>query len=152
MNTHNENILVVDDDPNILKALAIRLKLWGYQVMTAFDGAEALTLTEVKKPDLIITDIWMPAGNGFSLAYRLKETLADIPLIFLSASKQSNLKKMAKDFEAVAYLEKPYEPEALQKAITTALASKKNRPLTHLIDLNENELEHPGTALAGRVG
>ncbi|HEV2693182.1 MAG TPA: response regulator [Verrucomicrobiae bacterium] len=152
MNTNNETILVVDDDPNILKALSVRLKLWGYQVMSAFDGAEALTLTEVKKPDLIITDIWMPAGNGFSLAYRLKQTLADIPIIFLSASKQSNLKKMAKDFEAVAYLEKPYEPEALQKAVTTALAEKNKQPQTHLIELNENELEYPGTALAGRAG
>jgi DNA-binding response OmpR family regulator len=124
MTTPKETILVVDDDPNILKALTLRLKMWGFEVMTAYDGAEALLLTQVRKPSLIISDIWMPAGNGFSLAYRLKQCLAGIPIIFLSASKQSNLKDMAKEFEAVAYLEKPYEPDTLFKAVSAVLQTR----------------------------
>jgi DNA-binding response OmpR family regulator len=124
MTPQKETILVVDDDPNILRALSLRLKMWGFEVMTAFNGVEALLLAELKRPSLIITDIWMPAGNGFSLAYRLKQNLTGIPIIFLSASKQSNLKDMAKDFEAVAYLEKPYEPDTLLKAVSSVLQSR----------------------------
>ena len=59
MTTPKETILVVDDDPNLLKALTLRLKMWGFEVMTAYDGAEALLLTQVRKPSLIISDIWM---------------------------------------------------------------------------------------------
>jgi CheY-like chemotaxis protein len=95
--------------------------MWGYGVATAFNGAEALLLADLVKPDLIITDLWMPVGTGFSLAFRLKRDGGNIPIIFLSASKQANLKAMVKDFESVAFLEKPYEPESLQKAISSAL-------------------------------
>lgn len=123
MQENKRTILVVDDDPHILKALQLRLKSSGFHVLTASDGAEALSLAGAMKPDLVITDIWMPVGVGFSLAYRLKQSMPEVPFIFLTASKQADLKKMAAQMGAAAFLEKPYEPETLLAAIAQALAN-----------------------------
>jgi two-component system response regulator FlrC len=86
-------------------------------------GAEALTLAEMKKPDLIIADIWMPVGMGFSLAHRLKESAPRIPIIFITASRQAGLRATAKEFGAVGFLEKPYDPEVLLETISQILQS-----------------------------
>ena len=80
-----------------------------------------MTVAEMNKPDLVITDIWMPVGVGLSLAYRLKQSLPGLPVIFLTASRQAGLKDMARQVGAVALLEKPYEPEILLAAINHAL-------------------------------
>lgn len=121
MQVNRKTILAVDDDPHILKALQLRLTSAGYHVLTASDGSSALSLTAVMKPDLVITDIWMPVGAGFSLAYRLKQTMPEVPFIFLTASKKPELKAMAAQLGAAAFLEKPYEPEVLLEAIRSAL-------------------------------
>jgi DNA-binding response OmpR family regulator len=121
MNEHKGTILVVDDDTKLLKAISLRLQTWGYEVALAFNGADALLSIESKRPDLIITDIWMPMGTGFSLAYRLKQSVPEIPVIFLSASKQANLKEMVNEFAAAGFLEKPYEPETLLKTVSQIL-------------------------------
>ena len=122
MQVNRKTVLVVDDDPHILKALQLRLTAADYHVLTASDGSSALSLTGVMKPDLVITDIWMPVGAGFSLAYRLKQTMPEVPFIFLTASKKPELKAMAAQLGAAAFLEKPYEPEVLLEAISSALA------------------------------
>jgi two-component system response regulator GlrR len=121
MDSTKKTILVVDDDPKILKAIGLRLKSCGFEVLTAPDGVEALTVAVTNKPDLVITDIWMPVGVGISLAYRLKQSQPGLPLIFLTASKQAGLKDMARQVGAAALLEKPYEPEILLAAINHAL-------------------------------
>lgn len=121
----NKTIMVVDDDPNIVKALALRLNSVGYQTMTTFNGMTALILARLKNPDLIIADIWMPAGCGLSLAFRMKELLPEVPLIFLTASKQPGLEQKARELGAAGYLEKPYEPEALLEMISRTLKVKE---------------------------
>jgi two-component system, chemotaxis family, chemotaxis protein CheY len=121
MNDRKGTILVVDDDPKLVKALSVRLQVSGYAVEVAFNGADALSVAESKKLDLIITDVWMPVGTGFSLAYRLKTAVPGIPVLFLSASKQANLKAMAEKMNAVGFLEKPYEPEVLLRTIAQIL-------------------------------
>jgi DNA-binding response OmpR family regulator len=121
MSLTKKTILVVDDDPKILKAIGLRLKCSGYEVLTAPDGAEALIVAEQNRPDLVITDIWMPVGVGLSLAYRLRQSLPGLPVIFLTASKQAGLKDMARQVGATAFLEKPYDPEILLAAISNAL-------------------------------
>ena len=126
MNT-SKNILVVDDDPAILQALSLRLRAAGYDVITVNNGADALVLAETKTPDLIIADIWMPVGAGFSLAYRLNEAARDIPIIFLTASKKPGLKEGATDLGAAAFLEKPYEPEVLLATVSEVLEFPRRR-------------------------
>ena len=121
MQNKRKTILVVDDDADILKALSLRLRSSGFNVLTAPDGTFALALAGSAKPDLVITDIWMSLGVGFSLAYRLKQTMPEVPFIFLTASKKAELRKMAEQLGAAAFLEKPYEPESLLAAVRAAL-------------------------------
>jgi CheY-like chemotaxis protein len=122
-NNSKATIMVVDDDPKIVKALALRLNAAGYKTITTFNGVRALVLAQLNKPDLIITDMWMPEGSGLSMAYRVKELLPGTPLIFLTASKQSGLDEKARLLGAAGYLEKPYEPGALLEMVSQLLAA-----------------------------
>jgi len=85
-----KKVLVVDDERDIIKALMIRLQGAGYEVVTAFDGAQAIFVAHKEKPDLIILDIRMPAGDGFSVAEKLKHSTntVSIPIIFLTGGPE----------------------------------------------------------------
>ena len=118
-----KRILIVDDERDIVKALTIRLRGAGYEVVTAFDGAQGIFMAHKENPDLIILDIRMPAGNGFSVAEKLKQstnTLA-IPVIFLTGSPERDSEEKAMTLGARFYVKKPYDPEELLDAIKRAL-------------------------------
>ncbi len=118
-----KKILVVDDERDIVKGLMIRLQGAGYDVVTAFDGAQGVFMAHKEKPDLIILDIRMPAGNGFSVAQRLKRSINTftIPVIFLTGSPEKNAEEKAMAMGARFYIKKPYDPEELLDAIKRAL-------------------------------
>lgn len=118
-----KKILVVDDDPKICKGLNIRLKFAGYEVRSAEDGVVGLKLAREFKPDLVILDIMMPVGGGFSVAYRLREQAPELPVIFITASKQPQLREMTEKLGAVSFFEKPYEFEELLAAVKEASKS-----------------------------
>jgi two-component system response regulator GlrR len=128
-------IMVVDDDPKIVKALSLRLNSAGYRTVTSFNGMTALILAQVNRPDLVITDMWMPAGTGLSMAYRMKALMPGIPLIFLTASKQPGLEDKARELGAVGYLEKPYEPTVLLEMVARLLKEKEQPPQAVQLDL-----------------
>ena len=123
-----KKILVIDDDPKIVQALHIRLKSAGYEVLTAADGVYGLHLAREGKPDLVILDIMMPVGGGFSVAHRLREQALEVPVIFITASKQAGLREMANHLGMVGFLEKPYEQEELLAAVAKALRTKPASP------------------------
>jgi len=111
-------ILIVEDDAKIAAALRIRLESSGYEVVTAGDGFTGLKMAVLHKPDLILLDIMMPVGMGFSVAERLKDLrLGHIPLIFITASKRAGLRRTAQKLGAVGFFEKPYDAEELLAAI-----------------------------------
>jgi CheY-like chemotaxis protein len=116
-NNFKKRIMVVDDDPKIVKAISLRLQAAGYQTITTFNGITALILAQGNRPDLIITDVWMPSGTGLALAYRLKELMPEVPVIFLTASKQSGVEEKTKALGGAGFLEKPYEPDVLLKMV-----------------------------------
>jgi CheY-like chemotaxis protein len=117
-----KKILIMEDDAKIAAALAIRLTAAGYDVLTAPDGMRGLKLALQERPDLLLMDIWMPVGLGFSVAERLRDLgLGAIPIIFITASKLKGLKEAAKKAGTVAFFEKPYDPERLLAAIAQAL-------------------------------
>ena len=123
-NRKQKKILVAEDDTRIATALAIRLEAAGYEVLTASDGFEGLKLTVNERPDLILMDIWMPSGLGFSVAQRLRALgLNGIPIIFMTGSKVAGLRETAEHLGAVAFFEKPYEPEILLATISHVLES-----------------------------
>jgi len=119
-----KTILVADDDPRIVTALTRRLEANRYSVLAATNGFEALKLALEEKPDLIILDVWMPVGIGFSVAERLRDHHLDVPIIFLTASRAPGLSDAAREVGAVAYVEKPYDPECLLQLIAMSLDSK----------------------------
>src|SRR6266496_4438824 len=123
-----KKILIMEDDTKIAAALAIRLSAAGYDVLTASDGLEGMHLALKDRPDLLLMDVWMPVGLGFSVAQRLKEMgLVDIPIIFITASKLKGLKEAAQRSGAVAFFEKPYDPEKLLAAVAQALQPEPAR-------------------------
>jgi DNA-binding response OmpR family regulator len=124
-----KKILVIDDDPKIVQALQIRLKSAGYEVLTARDGVYGLRLATEGKPDLVLLDIMMPVGGGFSVAHRLREQASGIPVVFITASKQQGLREMADNLGAVGFIEKPYEPEAVLALVTEALMANAPSPV-----------------------
>ena len=127
-----KKILIVDDERDIVKALMIRLQGAGYEVVTAFDGAQGVFMAHKEKPDLIILDIRMPAGDGFSVAQRLKRSIHtfSIPVIFLTGSPEKNAAEKAMSLGARFFVKKPYDPEELLDAIKRALEKDPDSPLT----------------------
>jgi len=121
--SEKKRILIVDDERDIVKALTIRLQRAGYEVVTAFDGAQGIFMAHKENPDLIILDIRMPAGDGFSVAEKLKESTDTftIPVIFLTGSPEMNSEERARALGARFYVKKPYDPEELLDAIERAL-------------------------------
>jgi len=127
-----KKILIVDDERDIVKALMIRLQGAGYEVVTAFDGAQGVFMAHKEKPDLILLDIRMPAGNGFSVAQRLKRSMHTftIPVIFLTGSPEKNAEEKAMALGARFYVKKPYDPEELLDAIKRALEEESHSTLS----------------------
>jgi len=118
-------ILVVDDEQDVLKALKVRLKANGYNVVLACDSVQAFTVANQEKPDLIILDVMIPGGGGFVVAERLKQSTAThhIPIIFLTGI--SGGEERAYRIGASGYLMKPYHPDELLETIHRALETDK---------------------------
>ena len=119
MEKHDKKILVVDDEPDILKVVTFRVKKMEYEVVTATNGQEALDLIQKEEPDLILLDIRLPVMNGYEVCQRVKtnEKLKHIPIIFLTASSASKIAEKVKEFNADDYLIKPFDFEELLKKI-----------------------------------
>jgi DNA-binding response OmpR family regulator len=122
---HHEpkQVLIIEDDQKIAMALALRLKAAGYEATTTYDALTGLNAAVSNPPALVLLDISMPAGNGFSVAEQIQTLIpTPTPIIFLTASKQPGFRKKARIMGAAGYFEKPYEAEELLGAIRQALA------------------------------
>ena len=113
-------ILVVDDDPGILKLVTLNLELEGYQVMTAGDGKTALQLIENEQPTLVILDVMMPGLDGFQVCERVRQ-FSDVSILMLTAKGRSEdvingLNKGADD-----YVVKPFSSDELLARVRAIL-------------------------------
>jgi DNA-binding response OmpR family regulator len=118
-----KQVLIIEDDQNLAMALALRLKAAGYRTTTTYDALTGLNAAVSNPPALVLLDISMPAGNGFSVAEQIQTLIpAPIPIIFLTASKKPDFREQAKKLGAAGYFEKPYEAEELFGTIRQALA------------------------------
>jgi DNA-binding response OmpR family regulator len=120
-------VLVVDDEQDVAKALKVRLKANGYNVVLAYDSVEAFMMANQEKPDLIILDIMIPGGGGFVVAERLKQSQAThrIPIVFLTGIPGGE--ERAYKVGASAYVMKPYHPDELLETIHRALETSRTR-------------------------
>lgn len=112
-------VLLVDDEPDILKTVVFRLKKAGYQVITAEDGKAGLELARKERPDLILLDLRLPVMDGCDVCQRLKsdDNFKKIPVIFLTASVVDKITDKIKEFGAEDYIIKPFETEELLNKI-----------------------------------
>lgn len=119
-----KTILVVDDDPEILTMLQLRLEARGYKVLTAQDGKEALTSAKRNRPALMILDVMMPAKNGWEVARALKQdpVTEGIKIVMLTAIGEQVNEITSPLYGADAYLDKPFDFTELESTLAKLLA------------------------------
>ena len=114
-----KKILVIDDEHELIKAIGIRLKASGFNVITADNGFDGIEVAKRERPDLIILDLIMPQFDGFQACKRLKsdpETKA-IPVVVCSAAGQKNIESEIKDIGANDFIAKPFDTSKLLEVI-----------------------------------
>jgi len=121
-----QKILVIEDDPVARADLQARLKAQGYDVALAADAASALTVVNRERPDLILLDLGLPAGDGFLVLDRLRkiESFAAIPVLVITGRSDAETRERVKAMGVAPILAKPVQTEALLAAIATALEPK----------------------------
>jgi len=120
-------ILVVDDDPGILKLLRLTLTRAGFDVDSAEDGDQALRRVAYQKPDLVLCDILMPNLDGYEslAAIRNNPNTADLPVLIISALGESRSVQRAMDAGANGYFIKPFEHRDLVNRIHHLLLARE---------------------------
>ena len=113
------HLLLVDDDPGLLKLLGMRLTSEGYSVVTAESGQEGLRVLNREKVDLVLTDINMPDINGLELISYMRNNpnYQDIPIIIISTEGSQKDVERGKLLGANDYVVKPFDPATLQKLL-----------------------------------
>lgn len=120
-------ILVVDDEAYIVHILEFSLGMEGFEVVTAFDGEEAISKAERERPDLVVLDIMMPKLDGYETCRRLKENdkTKNIPVILLSAKGRSMDQRVGLDAGADEYITKPFSPRKLVERIRAHIGHRR---------------------------
>jgi two-component system, OmpR family, phosphate regulon response regulator PhoB len=125
----DSTVLVVDDDPVILKLLEVNFEMEGFTVLVARDGEEGIAVARAEQPDLIVSDIMMPKVSGLELvnALRSDPTTSDIPIILLSAKAQNADVRSGLDAGADDYVTKPFEPLDLVDRVNRLLEARASK-------------------------
>src|SRR5438876_2371837 len=121
-----QKILVIEDDPVARADLEARLAANGYTVARAADAASALTVVNRERPDLILLDLGLPAGDGFLVLERLRkiEALAAIPVLVITGRSDAETRKRIDALGVPPVLVKPVQTEALLAAVSEALETR----------------------------
>ncbi|RPH78831.1 MAG: response regulator [Nitrospiraceae bacterium] len=116
-----KKILLVDDEPGILKVLSIKLRVSGYDVVTTAGGQEALDLIDSASPDIVLLDVIMPGVDGLEVLRKLRVN-SRLPVFVFSASSENAQKAMS--LGADGFLAKPFDVDDLVKRIVMVLDHK----------------------------
>ena len=103
----NKKILVVDDEKAIVDLISFNIKKEGYDVITAYDGEEAIAKVEAEKPDLILLDVMLPKMDGFTVCRKLREKIST-PIIMITAKEEEVDKVLGLELGADDYMTKPF--------------------------------------------
>jgi two-component system alkaline phosphatase synthesis response regulator PhoP len=122
-----KRILIVEDDPAVLKATSYILKKEGYDVLTAQNGLEGLKKAREDNPDLLILDVMLPGIDGFEICHSLRREpeTAEMPILMFSAKGQESDKATGLKVGADDYLTKPVDRTVLLDKVAELLAAKK---------------------------
>jgi two-component system KDP operon response regulator KdpE len=105
-----QRVLVVDDDPRIIRFIRASLMAHGYDVLTAINGEEALEVVKMNTPDIMLLDIRLPVKDGFEVLQELR-TFSSMPVIAFSAN--SSVSKQARSLGANDFISKPFTPDEM---------------------------------------
>ena len=121
-----KKILIIDDYPNFVEVLKIRLEKLGYEVSSAYEGPEGLRRAQNDNPDLILLDIMLPKMNGYKVSRCLKfdEKYKDIPIIMLTSRRKESDISLGKTTGADEYLTKPFDNAELIQLIEKYLGKR----------------------------
>ena len=133
MFTGGKTVLIVDDDPSIVRALKAILERHGCRTCVAMDGREALQKIDEKKPDLIILDLWLPEVPGEMVCKVIKrnEKFKDIPVIMVTAKCTEVDRIIGRVIGADYYVNKPFDAMALLKLVQDALGINDHNVIPH---------------------
>lgn len=126
-NETGQTVLVVDDMSDNLILISLSLQDMGYRVVTATNGADALSVAKLARPDLILMDIAMPQQDGLAATRRIREEaeLQTVPVVALTAFDTDGFRQAAFDAGFNGYLTKPIDFDRLRNLITKLLARDK---------------------------
>ncbi len=124
--TAQRKILIVEDDADIRGLLSVRLRQGSYETAVATDGMSALTVARREQPDLIVLDLGLPAGDGYTVMERMRAitSLTDVPVIVITARDAATNREKAASFGAVAFVEKPIDFDQLLETIDALLSDR----------------------------
>lgn len=149
-------VLVVDDDPTLLRFLQDFLREEKYSVIAAANGNQALRLAYREHPDLVVLDVMMPGMDGWEVTARLRE-MSDVPIILLTAKSSESDKLRGFGLGVDDYLTKPFSFAELNARIQAVLNRARHKPLSernllHIgdleLDLDRRELRQAGQPVA----
>ena len=117
-------ILLVDDEPSIVKMVGKRLEVEGFEVLVAMDGQEALAKARAESPNLIVLDLMLPKVNGYEVCTMLKQDtrFQNIPIVLFTAKAQEKDEQLGMECGANAYVRKPFRAQELLEKIRALIA------------------------------
>ncbi len=124
-----QKILVVDDEASIRRILETRLKMAGYNVVTAEDGEEAIELFNKTNPDIVILDVMMPKMDGYGVTREIRR-VSDIPIIILTALGDVSERITGLELGADDYVIKPFSPKELEARVKAVLRRTVSKDIT----------------------
>jgi DNA-binding response OmpR family regulator len=122
-----ERILIIEDDPSILRGLQLNLGMEGYTVRSAIDGETGLQLAKTERPDLVVVDIMLPKMGGLEVIRELRRDDPDLPVLILSAKGQEADKVAGLQLGADDYMVKPFGLKELLARIDALLRRRRAR-------------------------
>ena len=147
------SILVVDDDPSLLRALRIGLSARGYEVSVAGTGGEGISQVALGAPDVVVLDLGLPDLDGVDVCRRLREW-SKVPILVLSAADAEDRKVAALDAGADDYVTKPFGMAELEARLRVALrhagAARKDERTELVVGDLRVDLVHQGASYRGR--
>ncbi len=138
-----KRLLVVDDEPNLLRAVEAVLRGENFEITTVQSGREALIAVAQSLPDLIVSDVRMPGMDGFQLARKLRASThsALVPIVFLTAKDETEDRIEGFQSGVDVYLTKPFEPDELVAVIKSVLqrVERTRSTIARLVGSEEKE-------------
>ncbi len=144
-------VLVVDDDPALLRALRIGLEARGFEVTVAHTGAEGLARAAQAAPDLVVLDLGLPDIDGVEVCLRLRQW-TEVPVIVLSALDSEDRKVLALDSGADDYVTKPFGMQELEARLARGTEARLRAQPRGCVTDDEDRPNPPRRRLSGRRG